>query len=85
MALPETNAFPRIVRDPRILGGEPTIKGTRIPVRVLVVYRRHEPDLTHLFEDYPRLTQADFDEALAYYEAHPEEIDRYIRESGDDM
>ena len=83
MALPEP-AFPRIVRDPRIVGGEPTIKGTRIPVRVLVLYRRYEPDLTHLYEDYPRLTRADVDEAFAYYEVHREEIDSYIRESQDD-
>jgi uncharacterized protein (DUF433 family) len=83
MALPEANTFPRIVRDPRILGGEPTVKGTRVPVRALVLYRRHELDLKHLFEDYPRITQADFEEALAFYEAHRDEIDGYIREGQD--
>jgi uncharacterized protein (DUF433 family) len=83
MALPES-AFPRIVHDRRIVGGEPTIKGTRIPVRVLVLYRRYEPDLVHLYEDYPRLTPADVDEAFAYYEAHRDEIDGLIRESQDE-
>ncbi len=28
--------FPHIVRDPRVLGGEPTVAGTRVPVWVVV-------------------------------------------------
>ena len=68
MALPQPNRFPRIVRDPRIVGGEPTIKGTRVPVRSIVLFRRYEEDLTHNLEAFPRLTPVDVDEALVYYE-----------------
>lgn len=34
----------RIIRDPRILGGEPTVKGTRIPVWSIVVTHRYYGD-----------------------------------------
>ena len=30
-----------IVRNPRIQGGEPTIRGTRVPVRSIVIARGH--------------------------------------------
>ncbi len=84
MALPKPEPFTRIVRDPRIVGGEPTVKGTRIPVRSIVLFREHEGSLADIFKAFPRLTADDVREALAYYEAHRAEIDGYIRENQDD-
>jgi uncharacterized protein (DUF433 family) len=84
MALPHSTSFPRIVRDPRIVGGEPTIRGTRIPVRSIVLFQRFEGDLTHISEAFPRLTQEDVDEALDFYRENHDEIDRYIRENDND-
>jgi uncharacterized protein (DUF433 family) len=84
VALPHSASFPRIVRDPHILGGEPTIRGTRIPVRSIVLFRRFEGDLAHIFEAFPRLTPEDVDEALAFYDANRDDIDRYIHENQND-
>jgi uncharacterized protein (DUF433 family) len=79
MALPERTPFPRIVHDPRIHGGEPTVRGTRVPVRAIVVTWRAEPNVRTLLEAYPRLSERDLQEALAYYDAHGDEMDERFR------
>jgi uncharacterized protein (DUF433 family) len=79
MALAEHSAYPRIIRDPRISGGEPVIRGTRVPVRAIVVAWSAEPEVAAMLDAYPRLTEADVIEALAYYNAHREEVDERIR------
>lgn len=56
----------RIIRDPEILVGKPVIKGTRIPVAVVLEYLAHNPNLDELFADYPRLTMADVQACLEY-------------------
>ena len=56
----------RIVRDPEILVGKPVVKGTRIPVEVVLEYLAHNPDFAELFADYPRLTMDDVKACLAY-------------------
>ena len=78
MALAERAPFPRIVRDPRVHGGEPTIRGTRVPVRAIVVAWRAEPDMQVMLQAYPRLTAADVHEALAFYVVHQSELDERI-------
>lgn len=79
MALPQSRPFPRIVRDPRIHGGEPVIRGTRIPVRAIVVAWQDAHQVPDLLQAYPRLSEADIHEALAYYQAYRQEIDERIR------
>jgi uncharacterized protein (DUF433 family) len=69
-----------IVRNPEIQGGEPTIVGTRVPVRAIVVEWYFERDLDRLCEAYPMVTGEAIQAALAFYEANREEIDRYIVE-----
>ena len=49
----------RIVRDPAILGRKPVVKGTRIPVELVLAKLAANPDLGELFQDYPRLTVDD--------------------------
>jgi uncharacterized protein (DUF433 family) len=56
----------RIVRDPAILVGKPTIKGTRIPVDLVLAYLERNPNFDDLFADYPRLTLEDVQACLAY-------------------
>ncbi len=36
MAAPQLNTFPHIVRRPGVVGGEPTVVGTRLAVRHIV-------------------------------------------------
>jgi uncharacterized protein (DUF433 family) len=76
---------PTIVRDPKVLGGEPTIQGTRVPVRIVVLAWRLAPDLTRICRSYPRLIPAAVQAALDYYAAHRAEIDRYIAENDADL
>ena len=56
----------RIVRDPEILAGKPVVKGTRIPVAVVIDYLAQNPDFDELFADYPRLTMDDVKACLAH-------------------
>ena len=59
----------RIIVDPEILAGKPVVKGTRIPVEL--VLKRLAQDLTvqKLFEAYPRLTEEDVKACLEYAQA----------------
>jgi uncharacterized protein (DUF433 family) len=57
----------RIVRDPEILRGKPTIKGTRISVQLIVEFMANGISETEIVDDYPQLTDEDVRAALAYY------------------
>ena len=70
--------FPRIVRVPGVVGGEPVIKGTRVSVAAIVQYYRIYQDVARIRQAIPHLSTTAIEEALAFYGAHPEEIDRLI-------
>lgn len=78
MAATDKTSAQQIVRNPRILSGEPIIAGTRVSVRAVVVSWHYEPDLDRMREAYPGVTPEGIRAALAYYEQHRAEIDRYI-------
>lgn len=59
----------RIVVDPRIMAGKPVVRGTRIPVDLVLKRLSQDLDLQTLFESYPRLTEADVKACLAYASA----------------
>jgi uncharacterized protein (DUF433 family) len=59
----------RIVVDPRIMAGKPVVRGTRIPVDLVLKRLSQDLDLTSLFESYPRLTEADVKACCAYASA----------------
>jgi uncharacterized protein (DUF433 family) len=56
----------RIVRNPAILVGKPVVKGTRIPVELVIEFLAENPDLDELLAAYPRLTLEDVKACLAY-------------------
>ncbi|TAK22391.1 MAG: DUF433 domain-containing protein [Chloroflexota bacterium] len=56
----------RIVRDPRILAGKPVVKGTRVPVEIVLAKLAENPNVDELFADYPRLTIEDVKACLEY-------------------
>ena len=64
----------RIAQDPKILGGKPVIKGTRVPVEVVLEYLAHNPDFDELFADYPRLTLDDVKACFKYAQTLVEAI-----------
>jgi uncharacterized protein (DUF433 family) len=85
MALPtERWASPRrVVRNPRILGGEPTLEGTRISVRTVVEALRYNETLDDVLSGYPMLDRQSIEEALAFYRLNQAEIDQYIAANQD--
>ena len=58
----------RIVQDPEIMLGKPTVRGTRITVEAVLSHLAANPDLDDLFAAYPRLTMDDLKAILAYAE-----------------
>lgn len=56
----------RIIVDPKILVGKPVVKGTRIPVELVLAHLADNPDLDDLFAAYPRLKIRDVQACFAY-------------------
>ena len=59
----------RIVVDPDVLVGKPVVRGTRIPVELVLRYLEDNPDVAELFAAFPRLTPEDVKACLAYARA----------------
>jgi len=66
MATTQRNKQERIVRIPGLVGGKPVIKGTRIPVDMILERLSSDLDLKTLFEDYPDLTEEDVKACIVY-------------------
>jgi len=60
----------RIVQDPKIMVGKPVIKGTRIPVSLILNLLANGADNAEIKADYPRLTDEDIQAAIAYAADH---------------
>ncbi|KFD42045.1 antitoxin [Peptococcaceae bacterium SCADC1_2_3] len=67
----------RIIIDPEILAGKPVIKGTRIPVELVLKRLSQDFELNSLFKAYPRLTLEDVKACLEYAYALVEGEDVY--------
>jgi uncharacterized protein (DUF433 family) len=62
----ETGTITRIVRDKRIMHGQPIIKGTRIPVSLIFDYLADGYSIKDILDHFPHLTPEDIHEALRY-------------------
>ena len=58
--------FERISSDPDILHGNPCIKGTRIPVYMIVSLVAEDVSAEEIIKDYPSLTPEDIKAAVKY-------------------
>jgi uncharacterized protein (DUF433 family) len=76
-------AYPHLASDPRIAGGAPIIKGTRITVRAIAGYYQLGLSADEILQSLPHLTQAQVHAALAFYFDYQEEIDRDLAREGD--
>jgi uncharacterized protein (DUF433 family) len=56
----------RIEINPTILGGKPVIKGTRIPVYLILELLQHGYDFQKIVDAYPSLQIEDIKAALEY-------------------
>jgi len=75
MAAPASTYRDRVAVDPRILAGKPVIKGTRIPVSLVLNLLEHGYTFERIVEAYPNLTADDIRAALAYAQAR---LDREV-------
>ena len=60
------NYHDRIVRDPRIVGGEPVIKGTRVTLRTIWASLAEGATTAEILADLPTLTEEDVRAAIAF-------------------
>lgn len=60
-----------IVSDPEIRGGEPVIKGTRVPVFLIADLVEQGADYREILEDYPALNEEHITAAITYAQTHP--------------
>ncbi|HUU54011.1 MAG TPA: DUF433 domain-containing protein [Armatimonadota bacterium] len=56
----------RITIDPEVMLGKPVIAGTRIPVELILRKLAADVSVDAVLREYPRLTKADVQAALAY-------------------
>ena len=67
MTVETTTAYlDRIIVDPKIMLGKPTVRGTRIPVELVLEQLSYDLDPRELFAAYPRLTADDVKACVAY-------------------
>jgi uncharacterized protein (DUF433 family) len=62
----ERTLLRRIVVDPKIMLGKPVIKGTRLPVEIIVEKVAYGATVDDLRRDYPFLKEEDVRAALLY-------------------
>jgi len=60
------SAEDRVVVDPRIMGGKPVIKGTRIPVYFILELLSNGWSIDNILREYPHLAREDVLAALKY-------------------
>ena len=61
--------FDRIEIDPRVCNGKPVVKGTRIPVSVILDQISEGESWDSVLEGYPELAKEDIQAALQYASA----------------
>jgi uncharacterized protein (DUF433 family) len=69
MARDQTRYQDRITQDPDVMVGKPVVKGTRIPVELVLQHLEENPDIQDIFDAFPRLTIEDVRACLAYARA----------------
>ena len=62
----DTSVLGRIEINPDVMLGKPAIRGTRIPVELILRKLGEGATEDELLDAYPRLTQADIRAALSY-------------------
>lgn len=66
MAIEHVSFEDRIVADAAVMVGKPVVKGTRIPVELVLEELASNPDLDELLAAHPALTVEDVKACLAY-------------------
>ena len=62
-----------IIRDPKICGGEPVIKGTRVTVRTVLASLAEGGTIDEILHDFPSITKEQVRAIIAFAAASAEE------------
>lgn len=62
----QKDLWKRITADPKILGGKPIIRGTRISVEFILELLASGATEAEILQDYPHLKRGDIKACLAY-------------------
>lgn len=63
----------RIVRDPRIVGGEPVLRGTRVTLRTVLASLAEGATTAEILADFATLSEGDVRAAIAFAAASAQE------------
>ena len=63
----------RIHRDPRVVGGQAIIKGTRVTLRTILASLAEGATIEEILKDFPTLTEIDVRAAIAFAAASAQE------------
>lgn len=61
-----TRPLPRITVDPMVCGGQPCVRGIRIPVALVLRHLASGQTTAQILADYPELEAEDVSECLRY-------------------
>lgn len=78
------NAFPGIETQPGVIGGDPCIVRTRIPIWLLEQARRLGTSEAELLRAYLTLRAEDLANAWVYVRSHRQEVEQQIAENESD-
>ena len=81
MSITQQTRHPYIAQRPGVQGAEPTVRGTRIPVRAIVQYVLRQgiaPEA--LIKEFSRLSLAAIYDALSFYYDHRILLDKLMRQ-----
>lgn len=62
-----------IIRDPKVCGGSPVIKGTRVTLRTILASLAEGASIDEILDDFSTLTEQDVRAAIAFAAASAEE------------
>lgn len=63
----------RIVRDPRLVGGQPVFKGTRVTLKTVLASLAEGAIIDEVLKDFPTLSEDDVRAAIAFAAASAQE------------
>jgi uncharacterized protein (DUF433 family) len=71
----KTEIATRVTRNPGIYRGKPIIRGTRMPVDLIIDFLNNGATPEEIVDDYPDLTLADVEAAIAFTESEKANIE----------
>lgn len=71
MSASRVHSLTEVISDQSVMGGEPVVRGTRIPAATIAAYLRAGRTDREIFEDYPSLPVGGIDAVRRWRDAVP--------------